>query len=97
VEHFRIDNTEGYSQTQLDELNKRANTFLESESIAVPNDFDTAYNDTIYKWAMGKVQADYDTSLAAAALGKKGGMSKSDAKAAASRENGKKGGRPKKN
>jgi len=37
-----------------------------------------------------------DLSKAAAALGKKGGESKSEAKAAAARENGKKGGRPKK-
>jgi hypothetical protein len=37
-----------------------------------------------------------DISQAAAALGKKGGASKSAAKRKASAENGKKGGRPKK-
>lgn len=37
-----------------------------------------------------------DKDPAAVALGKKGGASKSEAKQAASRENGKKGGRPKK-
>lgn len=36
-----------------------------------------------------------DITKAAAALGKKGGKSKSDRKTTASRENGKKGGRPK--
>jgi hypothetical protein len=35
-------------------------------------------------------------SQAAQLLGRKGGQSKSDAKAAAARENGKKGGRPRK-
>jgi hypothetical protein len=37
-----------------------------------------------------------DISKAAAALGKKGGSVKSERKAAAVRENGKKGGRPRK-
>lgn len=37
-----------------------------------------------------------EVSHAAATLGRKGGAAKSDAKAAASRENGKKGGRPRK-
>ena len=37
-----------------------------------------------------------DISAAAAALGRKGGKSKSEAKAKAARENGKKGGRPRK-
>lgn len=35
------------------------------------------------------------TSISAAAMGRKGGSAKSDRKAAASRENGRKGGRPK--
>ena len=39
---------------------------------------------------------DYGLSNPAATLGRKGGSAKSDAKAAASRENGKKGGRPRK-
>lgn len=38
-----------------------------------------------------------DLKAAAAALGKKGGSVKSERKARSSRENGKKGGRPKKN
>jgi len=37
-----------------------------------------------------------DLSSAAAALGRRGGLAKSEAKAAAVRENGKKGGRPRK-
>jgi hypothetical protein len=37
-----------------------------------------------------------DVTAAASTLGKKGGKSKSERKAAASRENGRKGGRPKK-
>jgi hypothetical protein len=38
-----------------------------------------------------------DTSAAASTLGRRGGQSTSEAKRAAVRENGKKGGRPKKN
>ena len=41
-------------------------------------------------------QAEKELNAAAAALGRKGGQAKTAAKAAASRENGKKGGRPKK-
>jgi len=41
-------------------------------------------------------QAEVELNQAAAALGRKGGSSKSAAKLAAVRENGKKGGRPKK-
>jgi hypothetical protein len=40
------------------------------------------------------LDAKFDLSEAAAALGKKGGSAKSDKKAAAVRENGRKGGRP---
>lgn len=38
----------------------------------------------------------YDTKIAAATLGRKGGKAKSEAKTKAARENGKKGGRPRK-
>jgi len=41
-------------------------------------------------------EAEMELDKAAAALGRKGGSVKSDKKAASSRENGKKGGRPKK-
>lgn len=44
--------------------------------------------------AISKRKALIDTYKAAAALGRRGGAAKSDAKAAAVRENGKRGGRP---
>jgi hypothetical protein len=48
-----------------------------------------------YGWVSG--ECDWcKRSEAAAALGKKGGSAKTEKKAAASRENGKKGGRPRK-
>lgn len=42
------------------------------------------------------MMADIEASTAAATLGRKGGTSTSEAKSAASRENGKRGGRPRK-
>ena len=46
--------------------------------------------------SQGERKAMTDTSTAAATLGRKGGQSTSEAKRAAVRENGKKGGRPRK-
>lgn len=48
------------------------------------------------KWDYELFSMDHDISSAAAALGRKGGSAKTEAKQKASRENGKKGGRPKK-
>lgn len=54
----------------------------------------------IYTFLFAEIDIDlerYEISMAAAALGRKGGSVKSDKKAASSAENGKKGGRPRKN
>jgi hypothetical protein len=51
-------------------------------------------NDTANTFAI--VEREDEVTLAAKALGRKGGQAKSERKTAAARENGKKGGRPKK-
>jgi len=52
---------------------------------------------SIKSWGPGgKVAMEINISAAASTLGRKGGLSKSPAKSAASRENGRLGGRPKK-
>ena len=53
-------------------------------------------DEEIGQYALGKINAYATTKSAAAALGRKGGSAKSEAKSASSRENGKRGGRPKK-
>lgn len=84
-----MENTEGYSQAQLDGLNTEFERRFEA------GDWPTEDRAEAEQWFADEVShRTPDISTAAAALGRKGGKMKTAAKSEAARENGRKGGRP---
>ncbi len=86
---FTLENTNGYTQLECNALN------AEFERRFSAGEWGNADRHEAEQWFSDEV-ARRSVSIAAAMLGRKGGLSKSKAKKRSSRENGKLGGRPRK-